>query len=128
MAGRLTADPEISKTTAGVKCVRFTIANDSFGKQGKYVGYYKVIGYSAVADICEKYVKKGMLVTVTGQLFYSVFEKKDGTRGEKTGIRCAEIDILSKFGKSAESEPKKEEEAPKKEEAPKDIVPEELPF
>ena len=126
MAGRLVADPEISKTATGVKCVRFTLANDNFGKNGKSVGYYKVIGYSGVADICEKYVKKGMLVTVTGQMFYSVFEKKDGTRGEKTGIRCAEIDILSKFGKNKEAEAEAEE--PKKEEAPKDIVPEDLPF
>ena len=126
MVGRVVKDPEIRKTATGVPCMNGTLAVDTFSKEkGKHAEFFKFRGYSSVAEIFEKYIKKGTLISISGQLYQSAYERRDGTRGEEVGIRVTDVDILSKFKKEDDAEAK---EAPQEEAKAKDIVPEELPF
>jgi single-strand DNA-binding protein len=70
--GNLVRDPEIKFTSAGTPVTKMSIANNYTFKQGEEikeeVNFFDIVVWSNQAVNCEKYLKKGSKVAVTGML------------------------------------------------------------
>ena len=81
LMGRLTADPELRTTPAGVSVTPFTIAVDrSFVKQGeeRQADFINCVAWRGTADFVAKYFQKGSLIAVDGSIQTRRYQDKDG--------------------------------------------------
>lgn len=93
LIGRLGRDPEARTTQAGMKTVSFSIAtseswNDkASGERKEKTQWHRIVIFNErVAEIAEKYLKKGSSVYIEGQLESRKFTDKDGQEREITEI------------------------------------------
>lgn len=83
IAGRLTADPKLSRTKSDKDVVTFCIACDrDFSKD---TDFFNVTAWSKLAVFVGKYLFKGMSVTVQGRLQTRSYDK-DGQKRIATEI------------------------------------------
>lgn len=71
LMGRLTADPELRKTPAGVSVARISLAVDrSYVPQGgeRQTDFIDVVAWRKTAEFVSRYFRKGMLVAVQGSI------------------------------------------------------------
>lgn len=81
LMGRLTADPELRTTPAGVSVTSFTIAVDrSFVKQGeeRQADFINCVAWRGAADFIAKYFQKGSLIAIDGKIQTRRYQDKDG--------------------------------------------------
>ena len=93
LIGRLGKDPEARTTQAGAKTVSFSLAtsenwNDkATGERKEKTQWHRVVIFNErIADVAEKYLKKGGQCYVEGQLESRKFTDKDGAEREITEI------------------------------------------
>ena len=83
LQGRLTADPELRYTQQGTAITSFTLASDTGRKtkDGKKItNFIECVAWRAQAEFVCKYLSKGRLVLVEGELTSRSYEDKDGNR------------------------------------------------
>jgi single-strand DNA-binding protein len=80
--GNVGRDPEMRYTGNGVAVCDFTVAvNRKFrtgDEQREEVTWFRVTTWRNMAEICHEYVKRGMLVFVSGAINASAYIPKDG--------------------------------------------------
>lgn len=87
--GRLTKDPELRYTPAGVAVCSMTVACDRpFSNQAgdRETDFHDVIAWRAQAETCANYLRLGQEVTVIGRLQYRYYQNNDQRR-----VKVAEI-------------------------------------
>lgn len=108
LSGRLTSDPELRQTSDGKPVINFSIAverpyhNKEWGK--KTADFFTIIAWQKLAEICEKYLHKGMMVAVDGHLQCRKFEK-DGVVKNFTDVVAENVQFLSKMENKEEDIP-----------------------
>lgn len=93
LIGRLTADPILKYSTQGKAIVSFTLAVDRISEGADY---FDIIGFEKLAEISNKYLKKGRLVMIEGRLQTRVFERNDGTKSKSFEIIMENMKMLDK--------------------------------
>lgn len=88
--GRLTADPEV-RYTQGEKPVavaRYTLAvNRRFKRQGEQeADFISCVAFGKNGEFAEKYLKKGMMISVVGCLQVRSWDDNDGKRHWTTEV------------------------------------------
>ncbi len=71
LIGRLTRDPELRYTPAGVAVTQFTLAVDRpFTSQGgeREADFIPVVTWRQLAETCANYLRKGRLTAVEGRI------------------------------------------------------------
>jgi single-strand DNA-binding protein len=100
LIGNLGADPEVRSTTGGNRVATFSLAtsrswnNQSGDKQEKTEWHRCVVWNtkgSQLADIVEKYVKKGDKIYVEGRIEYRQWTDKEGQTRYSTEINVREL-------------------------------------
>lgn len=88
LMGRLTRDPELRKTSAGVSVCSFSIAVDRDYKKGgeKETDFIDIVAWRSTADFVSKYFTKGRMAVVEGRL-----QIRDWVDKEKNKRRSAEV-------------------------------------
>ena len=88
LMGRLTRDPELRTTQAGVSVCSFSIAVDrDFKKEGdKETDFIDIVAWRSTAEFASKYFRKGRMVVVDGRL-----QMRDWVDKEKNKRRSAEV-------------------------------------
>ena len=113
LIGNVGKDPEVRSTNNGGKVADFSLAtsrswNDTAGggKQEK-TEWHKCIAWNAkggggqgLADIVERYVKKGDKLFVEGSIEYRTWQDQQGQTRYTTEIRVRELILLSPKGGS----------------------------
>lgn len=97
LIGRLTKDPELRYTPNGVACCQFVIALDrGKDKDGNDRGadFPMVNVWEKQAENVNKYLKKGSLIGVEGQLKTRNYDDKDGKRVYVTEVQAQHIQFL----------------------------------
>lgn len=100
-------DPEIKTLESGKKIAKFSLATSSFRKDAdgkKLSDWHSLIFWEKLADLCEKYVKKGSELIVEGEITYRDYTDKDGVKKYFTEIICHSLEFVGK--KEAEPETK----------------------
>ena len=94
--GRLTRDPDVRyNPNTQVAVARFTIAIDSGYGDNKRTDFPSIVVFGKMAEVVEKYLKKGSQVAVQGRLQTDSYEK-DGVRHYTTDIIASNIKFLGK--------------------------------
>ncbi|MCG8569973.1 MAG: single-stranded DNA-binding protein, partial [Spirochaetes bacterium] len=97
--GRLTREPELLYTKNGHSLCSFDIAvNKSFkiGEEWRNtVNYFSVKAWNKLADTCSKYLKKGSLVRIHGNLKQETWENKEGRKRSKVLVEAKKVNFLN---------------------------------
>jgi single-strand DNA-binding protein len=99
IVGNLGADPEIRSTSGGARVANISVAtsrrwNDRSGQQQEKTEWHKIVLWEKLADIAEKYLKKGDSVYLEGEIEYRSYDDKDGITRYVTEIRARELVML----------------------------------
>ena len=98
--GRLVKNPEIKYTTSGQPVTKFSIANNftfvQNNEKKEYTSYFDINVWGNQAVVCEKYLKKGSQVAVTGSLRQNRWnDKASGQTRSKVEITASSIQFLT---------------------------------
>ena len=99
--GTLGKDPEVRQTPSGAKVANVSVAtNESYkDKNGNKIDkteWHKVIMWNGLAEIAEKYLKKGSSVFFEGKLETRSWEDKNGEKRYTTEIKADNMQMLSR--------------------------------
>ncbi len=103
LIGNLGNDPEIRSTTGGNRVANFSLAtsrawNNQQGEKQEKTEWHKCIVWnskgSQLADIVERYVKKGDKIYVEGRIEYRQWTDKEGQTRYMTEINVRELIML----------------------------------
>jgi single-strand DNA-binding protein len=97
--GNLGADPEIRSISSGARVANISVATsrrwtDRSGQQQEKTEWHRIVLWEKLADIAEKYLKKGDSVYLEGEIEYRSYEDKDGVTKYITEIRARELVML----------------------------------
>ena len=109
LIGRVGKDPVVKNFDNGGKIAEFSIATDDSykDKQGNKVeqtDWHNVKVNGKLADVVEKYVKKGSLLHVEGKIKNRSYDDKDGNKRYVTEIVCEGFKMLGGKGDGGVSE------------------------
>lgn len=98
LTGRIGNEPQVKEFENG-KSVAFSLATNENYKnaQGETVEkteWHNIVGSGKIAELVEKYLAKGSLVSVQGKLRTRNYEDKDGHKKYITEIRISRIEFL----------------------------------
>jgi len=97
LIGRLTRDPELTKTNTDLSVCKFTLAiNRNFkDKDGnEQTDFIPIVVWRNQAENCAKYLKKGSQCAVTGTIQTRSYDK-DGEKRYITEIVADNVEFLS---------------------------------
>lgn len=107
LIGNLGNDPEVRSTTGGGRVATFSLAttrqwNDAQGGKQEKTEWHRCVawnqGNSKLADVIERYVKKGDRLYVEGRIEYRQWQDKDGQTRYTTEINVRELLMLGGRG------------------------------
>ena len=116
LSGRLTRDPELRYTPAGVPVMTFSLAlnrryKDQSGEWKEEVCFVNVVAWQRQAEVASEYLKKGSAVFVEGRLQSRSWETSEGNKRSTLEVRAERQQFLDKVRREEEgAEPKSEEE------------------
>ena len=111
LIGNLGKDPEIKALDSGVKFARFSLATsepytNKDGEKVDNVEWHNIVLWRAVAEVAEKFLKKGSQVYIEGKLQTRNYEDKDGVTRYTTEVVGFKLTMLgSKQGSGSASTP-----------------------
>ena len=103
LIGNLGSDPEVRSTTGGNRVATFSLAtsrswNDQSGAKQEKTEWHRCVVWntksSQLADIVERYVKKGDKLYVEGRIEYRQWQDKEGQTKYSTEINVRELIML----------------------------------
>ena len=108
LIGNLGKDPEIRVFNENKKA-SFSIATgrswkDASGNKVEKTDWHNVSVWGKLAEIVEKYVKKGMKLYIEGALNYSSYEDNMGNKKYFTEIVASQLSILTPKGDTSQLE------------------------
>jgi len=137
LVGNVGADPEVRYIESNTPVCNLRIAtSESYknrsGEKVTTTEWHTVVLWRGLAEIAEKYVKKGMQLYIEGKIRTRSWDDKDGNKRYATEIIA---DVLQLLGKREGAEPPRQDEGPqtdKQNEKPgipeSDQEPDDLPF
>jgi single-strand DNA-binding protein len=105
LIGNLGADPEVRSTSGGNKVANFSLATSrqwtsASGEKQEKTEWHKCVAWNqgsrgtGLADVVERYAKKGDKLYVEGAIEYRTYEDKDKQTRYVTEINVREIILL----------------------------------
>lgn len=99
LVGNLGSDPEVRSTTAGKRVASFSIATSrqwtaQNGVKQDVTQWHKCVVWGKLADVVEKWVKKGDRLYVEGEIEYRSWDDKDGNKKYTTEINVRDLVML----------------------------------
>lgn len=97
LIGRLTRDPELRYTPAGVAVTQFTLAVDRpFSNQGgqREADFIPIVTWRQLAETCANYLRKGRLAAVEGRIQVRSYDNNEGKRVYVTEVIADNVRFL----------------------------------
>ena len=103
LIGRVGKDPEVRSFDTGVKKASFTFATSEYfkgrdGNRSEQTEWHNVVVWRNLADIVERYVRKGSMLYLEGRIRYRSWEDPSGAKRYTTDIECDVLRLLDKKG------------------------------
>ncbi|MES2800766.1 MAG: single-stranded DNA-binding protein [Bacteroidota bacterium] len=112
LIGNLGKDPEVRYLENGTAVANFslatseTITDRQTGEKREITDWHDVVVWRGLAEVVEKYVKKGYKVYVEGKLKKRTWQDKEGVTRYTTEVLADELTILARPEGSERSESK----------------------
>lgn len=113
LIGNLGADPEVRSTSNGGRVATLSLATGrqwkgADGQRQEKTAWHRLIAWNSkngqqLADICERYCKKGDKLYIEGEIDYRTWDDKDGQKRYTTEITVRELIMLSGKGEGESS-------------------------
>jgi len=84
--GRLTADPEIKATGAGVHFAKFNIANSEFDGEKYNASFFDCVAFGELGEAIYRKLKRGSVVFIAGRIKQYRWIDRAGEKHEKINI------------------------------------------
>jgi len=132
--GNVTRDPEIRSLPSGQNVASFGVATNRFwtdknGEKKSQVEFHNVITFGRLAEIAQKFLKKGSLVYIEGRLQTRNWQDQQGVKHYRTDIIAERIQLGPKsLGRIETTAPQEEVVAEEAIPPEEEINPEEIPF
>ncbi|HVA97637.1 MAG TPA: single-stranded DNA-binding protein [Bacteroidia bacterium] len=101
LVGNLGKDPEVRYLEGGTAVAKFSLATsesykDKTGKKVDQTEWHNIVLWRGLAEVAEKYLKKGMQVYIEGKIRSRSWEDKEGVKKYTTEIIAENLNILGK--------------------------------
>ncbi|MBQ7092833.1 MAG: single-stranded DNA-binding protein [Clostridia bacterium] len=106
LIGRLAQDPEVRTTGSGTTVCTFRIAvNRRFPNQSgeRVADFFTIVAWRQLGETCGKYLAKGRMVSVIGEIQNRSYDAKDGSKRYITEIVADEVEFLTPRGQDSGS-------------------------
>lgn len=109
LVGNLGKDPEVRYLEGGIAMANFSMATtevfkDKNGNKGESTEWHNIVMWRGLAEIAEKYLKKGMQVYIEGKIRNRSWEDKDKIKRYTTEIVADNMQILGRKENKTNSE------------------------
>lgn len=97
LVGRLTRDPELRYTAAGIAVAQFTLAVDrsySSAQGEKETDFIPIVVWRQLAENCANYLRKGRLAAVEGKMQTRNYENNEGRKVYVTEVIADNVRFL----------------------------------
>ena len=116
LVGRLTADPQIKQTSAGIAQATFTVAVDKKYNKDKEreADFIRCKAWRGTAEFISKYFFKGQKIGILGRIETGSYTDKDGKKVYTTEVIAEDVEFVERRQESytgADSEPQRGKEA-----------------
>jgi single-strand DNA-binding protein len=107
LVGNLGSDPEVRSTSNGSRVATLSLATsrrwkNKDGEQQEKTEWHRLVvwnrGKNGLADVVERYAKKGDKIYVEGSIEYRSWEDKEGQTRYTTEINVSELALLGGTG------------------------------
>jgi single-strand DNA-binding protein len=110
LIGNLGQDPEIKTIEKGKKVAHFTLATtegfkNADGQKVNETTWHNIVAWNGLAEVAERFLKKGREVAVEGRIVYRSYEDKKGITKNITDIVLNDLLLL----RNGEKQNKEEE-------------------
>jgi single-strand DNA-binding protein len=101
LVGNLGKDPEVRHLEGGTAVANFTLATtetykDKAGNRQEQTEWHNIVVWRGLADIAEKFLKKGMTIYLEGKLRSRSWDDKEGNKRYTTEIVADTFTMLGK--------------------------------
>ncbi len=101
LVGNLGKDPEVRHLEGGAVVANFSLATsevykDKSGNKNEQTEWHNIVVWRGLAEVAEKYLKKGMTIYIEGKLRTRSWDDKEGHKRYITEIVGDTFTILSK--------------------------------
>ncbi len=101
LVGNVTRDPQIKETSSGQPVVTFGLATNrewttKTSEKRSLAEYHNIAVWGKLAEICQKYLKKGKLIYVEGYLKTRSWESSEGVKMFRTEVVVQDMIMLNK--------------------------------
>lgn len=103
--GRLTADPEMRKTTNGVPVANFTVAVDRTFNRDE-TDFFRCTAWRSTAEFVNEHFKKGQEILLSGEMHCDVWED-DGGKHSAWTLQASNVEFCGSKPQSADTPKKK---------------------
>ena len=101
VVGNLGKDPEIRSTGSGKKVASFSLAVDQGYGDNKKTEWVNIIAWEKLAELAEKFLKRGKTVALSGYLQTSSWDdKQSGQKRYKTEVVARDITFMDSGSRS----------------------------
>ncbi len=99
LVGNLGKDPEVRHLEGGVAVARFPIATsetfkDKNGEKQERTEWHNIVVWRGLAEVAEKYLKKGQSVYIEGKIRTNNYQDKEGIQRYSTEIVADNLTML----------------------------------
>ena len=101
LIGNAGGDPEVKVLDSGMKVVRVSLATtertkNADGSIATRTEWHSVIFWQKLAEIAERYIRKGVQIYVEGSIHYHKYTDKNNIERSSTDISAREFKLLGK--------------------------------
>jgi single-strand DNA-binding protein len=101
LIGNLGKDPDVQTLEKNIKVAKFSLATtesfkDDNGQLQSVTDWHSIILWRGLADVAEKYCRKGSLVYLEGKLKTRSYDDKDGHKRYVSEVIADQIILLDK--------------------------------
>ena len=94
--GHLGRDGELRKTPSDTSVLSFAVPVKSGYGDREQTDWVDCAMFGKRAEGLANYLKKGVPVTVTGEVRLETFQKRDGTQGSKISVNVSDVTLQSR--------------------------------
>ena len=103
LMGRLTADPELKKTTSDLSVLSFTVAveRNYSGNKDKQTDFINCVAWRQTGEFIARYFQKGSMIAVVGSIQSRSWDGNDGKKQYATEVVVDEAYFTGSRAESA---------------------------
>ena len=92
--GSVGANPEMMATSKGTPVCTFNVAVNEKRGENETTTWFKVTAWAKLAEVCNRYVTKGMKIMVSGSVSASAYTRKNGEVACSLEINARDVEFL----------------------------------